>query len=76
VIGGKKVVVTNYFRNATDQGKGRLRIDAGKFWLGIYKWEGESLFICYRDAEDGRPSSFDARDGQKLLILHRVKPGK
>jgi hypothetical protein len=60
-----------------DEGVGNLRVN----WvddpcLGIYKQDGYSLTICFRDARKGRPQSFRTDHGQNLLILHRVKPRK
>lgn len=43
---------------------------------GIYKWDGDRLIICFRHAEYGRPTSFQASQQQWLLILHRVRPHK
>jgi hypothetical protein len=61
-----------------DEGRGRLRIrSAGrKAGLGIYKREGDRLFLCIRAENDGRPTSFQAAQGQALLILRRIPPGR
>jgi hypothetical protein len=75
-IGGKNVVELRPLGTVTDEGKGCLKIGNGNTLLGIYKWDGESLLICYRSVEVSRPTSFHARDDQTLLILRRVKPGK
>jgi hypothetical protein len=60
----------------TDEGGGRLRLEREIALLGIYKWQGDQLVICFRMERAGRPTSFQAGDGKDLLILHRVKPGK
>jgi hypothetical protein len=60
-----------------DEGRGKVR---AKDWrcdyLGIYRYEGDRIVICYRLDVFGRPNSFRAGDGCDLLILHRIKPGK
>jgi hypothetical protein len=68
----------------TDEGRGRLQVTDRwqlQWWtnepgLGIYKREGDRLTICYRNAGEGRPTSFRTGDGQDLLILRRVKLAK
>jgi hypothetical protein len=61
----------------TDEGEGQLRIRLGKpFYLGIYERDGDRVTLCLRQASEGRPTSFRAGDGQHLLILRRVRPGK
>lgn len=57
-----------------DEGKRKLRLDGG--YLGIYKWKGNRLFICYQDDAKGYPLAFHPEKGQHLLILRRVKPRK
>jgi hypothetical protein len=61
----------------SDEGRGNVKIksDKGDF-LGIYQQDGNRTVICYRAESKGRPISFWAGDGQHLLILRRVKPGK
>ena len=60
-----------------DEGQGRFHGIEGRFrYVGIYEWRGETLILCYREASKGRPTSFQARDAQYVLILHRVKPLK
>jgi hypothetical protein len=62
----------------TDEGDGKgVRIELwGHRLAGIYRQEGDRLTICFRNARFGRPTSFQRAEGQYLLILHRVKPGK
>lgn len=43
---------------------------------GIYKWEGNRLFICFAIGQNKRPKSFRGGKGQELFILHRVKSCK
>ena len=43
--------------------------------LGIYRWEANQLVICIRDVEE-EPLESLAADGQIVITLHRVKPGK
>jgi hypothetical protein len=60
-----------------DEGRGRFRLTVRGFhYLGIYKWEGDTVILCVRVESNGRPTSFKPGDDQHLLILHRVKPGK
>ncbi|HEY7428798.1 MAG TPA: hypothetical protein VH682_31500 [Gemmataceae bacterium] len=68
-----------FFPNLTDDGHGKFKCgsDGGETWtLGIYKYDGDHLSMCFRSAHLGRPTSYRAGDGQELLIIHRVKPGK
>jgi uncharacterized protein (TIGR03067 family) len=60
-----------------DEAEGVLHVqyDASRHH-GIYKWDNDRLVLCLREANKGRPTSFQARDGQQLFILHRVKPRK
>jgi hypothetical protein len=60
-----------------DEGESKLRLTwVGDPCVGIYKQDGDRLTICFCDARKSRPTSFRAGNGQELLILHRVKPGK
>ncbi len=43
---------------------------------GIYKCEGDRLFICFAPGQDKRPTAFRGGEGQELFILRRVKPRK
>ena len=43
---------------------------------GIYPQDGTRLLLCFCERPSRRPTSFFADNGQHLLILHRVKPGK
>ena len=65
---------TRYHHRITDEGKNKLRfLDVP----GIYEHDGDRLLICFRMGfGSGRPTSFQAGDGQVLLILHRVKSRK
>jgi uncharacterized protein (TIGR03067 family) len=64
----------------TEDGSGRFRLDfvlgrKGESPLfGIYTLEGDRLTICMRSRH--RPTSFQARQIQVALALHRFKPGK
>jgi hypothetical protein len=61
----------------TDEGAGKLRVRwDDDDYLGIYKWDDESLVISFRYAPFGRATAFENGKGQYLFILHRVKPGK
>jgi uncharacterized protein (TIGR03067 family) len=40
---------------------------------GIYKLEGDTLTICYRECGRGRPDRF-SNEGQWRLVLKRTKP--
>lgn len=61
----------------TDEGTGRLRVRRkNDDYLGIYRWEGDHIFICVRHAPRGRPTEFKQGEDRFLFILHRVKPRK
>jgi hypothetical protein len=61
----------------TDEGGGRFLVAVSKvLYLGIAEQDGDRVILCIREAGEGRPTSFRAGDGQHLLILHRVRPGK
>jgi hypothetical protein len=61
----------------SDEGAGRFHLMVDEVGhLGIYKQDGDRIVICYQTESKGRPMSFRAGDGQHLLILYRVKPGK
>ena len=56
---------------------GKIRAEfCGDLCLGIYRWEANQLVICIRDIEEEPNMPCAAGNGQFLLILHRVKPGK
>jgi hypothetical protein len=60
-----------------DEGGGKFRYNrAARTMLGIYKQERDCVTFCFRLAFQTRPASFSPGNGQCLLILHRVKPGK
>lgn len=44
--------------------------ETGEARLGIYKLDGDTLTICYREPGEGRPSDFHDRE-QWLLVLKR-----
>jgi uncharacterized protein (TIGR03067 family) len=63
-----------------DEGRGKVRLtwngwlrDTPMACLGIYRWDGDQLVICFREDKQGRPTSFRSGDGQHVLILRRVK---
>ena|SRR5262245_33573684 len=62
------------FGKVIDEGSGHIR-SQNSLGIGIYKQEGDRLLICF-GYDKHRPTSFRAGDGQFLLILRRVKPGK
>jgi hypothetical protein len=74
-VGPRGEISTSPFE-LVDEGEGRLRLTWADRYLGIYRQEGDQLMICFRNVEEGRPTSFRTGDGQTLLILHRVKPRK
>lgn len=53
-----------------------LRFKGRRGSLGIYQQDGDRVVLCFRIAGKGYPRSFRGGNGQHLLILHRVKPGK
>jgi hypothetical protein len=58
------------------EGEGKVQVSIGEVpGPGIYKWEGDRLILSY-ELGGRRPVSFLSCDDQRLLILHRVKPGK
>jgi hypothetical protein len=70
-----RVYLSNW--KVQDEGQGRFRlIEVFRPYIGIYEWRSDCLALCYAKADIGRPTSFQASDGQILLILHRVKPGQ
>ncbi len=63
--------------NCQDRGQGKLRFDwLGRQQLGIYRQDPDRLIVCFRNANEGSPTSFRCGDGQVLLILHRIKSDK
>jgi hypothetical protein len=62
---------------ATDEGGGRFSVAAGgQVFVGIYRWEGPHLVLCFCHVGRGRPTLFCSGPGQHLLRLRPVKPGK
>jgi hypothetical protein len=60
-----------------DEGKGKFRMMSYKEpHLGLYKYDGALLTLCFTDPGGKRPTSFYGGGGQSLLTLHRVKPKK
>jgi hypothetical protein len=84
VYASSAVLITTQWRIAdhawtlTDEGEGKgVRIEIwGQHFAGIYRQEGDRLTICFRNALLDRPRSFRRAEGQYLLILRRIKPGK
>jgi hypothetical protein len=76
-LGGGPMVVASYRLSVTSEGPGRFRLTLnGERYVGIYKWGSSEVILCYRQAEQGHPTSFRAGNGQHLLILRRAKPAK
>lgn len=71
-----------YSLHVVEEGRGNLRIRLSNRHLGVYRClaiyhqKGDRLLICFRAVAKGRPVGFSVNEGQRLLILHRVKPGK
>jgi hypothetical protein len=66
-------------RDVADEGAGRVRVfypRVGSPALGIYQVRGDCFLICFREARLGRPTAFRGGDGQNLITLRRVRPGK
>lgn len=60
-----------------DEGEGKFRFeDQGCIWLGIYRQDRGTVILCFHEADQRRPHSFETGDHQDLLILHHVKPRK
>jgi hypothetical protein len=57
-----------------DEGQGRFLLTRGAVpKLGIYRYQGDSLCICFGWT---RPVAFSTENGGSLIVLHRVKPAK
>jgi hypothetical protein len=65
-------------KDIVDEGAGKFRVMHKDVVasLGIYRWDGDRVFLCYRWERDDRPTSFRAGEHQEFLILRRVKPRK
>jgi uncharacterized protein (TIGR03067 family) len=50
-----------------------VKVDTGQVMQGIFKFEGNTLVICYREPGKGRPSRFNDEE-QWMLVLKRGKP--
>jgi hypothetical protein len=73
---GPRVICLLHFK-AAEECTGKVRFDfAGDVRLGICKWEAGRLVICLGRTGGDRPTSFRGGDGQPLLTLRRIKPGK
>jgi hypothetical protein len=64
-----------------DEGHGRMRFvqsNGQTAALGIYKWQGDCLMICFRPCQvgAGRPTEFRAEGVDGLLILKPAEPLK
>jgi hypothetical protein len=72
--------ISNYMVpwKVADEGNGKIRIkfQGSEPVLGIYKWRGDEVDICYAYANRPRPTSFEPGEGRTVLILHRVQPGR
>jgi hypothetical protein len=64
-------------RNWVDQGCGHCRWKnargEGAHALGIYKWKGGRLLICFREPGKGRPKEFSSDGGQILITVAPVQ---
>jgi hypothetical protein len=68
-----------YVDSFIDEGNGRFQIrpkDDDSCWLGIYEQSNDRVRMCFVEEGKQRPTAFSGGNGQHLLILHRVKPGK
>ena len=60
-----------------DEGKGNLRLKwHGFHYIGIYRQDGDTVLICFREYFRGRPTEFRSGSEQHLFTFHRVKPLK
>jgi hypothetical protein len=60
-----------------DTGRGTARIAWGSATvLGIYRHDGDRLFLCFRKASQGRPVTFEGGKGQYLFTLRRFESSK
>jgi hypothetical protein len=58
----------------TDEGLGKFQIRWGpRTYLGIYRHEDGKLLFSFRNARQGRATSFQPGDGQHVLILRPVR---
>jgi hypothetical protein len=64
----------SFYHTIVDEGDNKLRFSEGL--AGIYRQDGGRITICLRAADKGRPTDFQAGNGQHLITLHRVKPRK
>jgi hypothetical protein len=57
-----------------DEGSGRLRLEIpGATFLGIYRWEGDRVVMCFGVPCKGRPTFFHDADDQSVITLRRVR---
>jgi uncharacterized protein (TIGR03067 family) len=47
-----------------------VNVETGQVMLGIYKFRGDTLVICYHEPGKGRPSQFNYEE-QWMLVLKR-----
>jgi RNA polymerase sigma factor (sigma-70 family) len=43
----------------------------GETCLGIYEWTGDTLRVCFAKPEAPRPTAFDSKGGNQLLVFRR-----
>lgn len=61
----------------TDEGGGKLRVQwywSADGWAhGIYRQDGDRLYMCFRDRPGPRPTSFRSGNGCHVLFLRRLR---
>jgi len=59
-----------------DEGSGKCQVTWYSDRLGIYKWEGDRVIICYDRGNGQRPTAFRGDEKHVLLILKPATPRK